>query len=194
MQRKELIVMKNKKVFAITSIALMSALVFVSSQFSINIPLAVGNTRLHMGNVFCLLSGLILGPIGGGLAAGIGSFLFDLSNPLYISSAPFTFVFKFLLAWVCGLVAYSRGKDGLSIRFNLLGGVLGSLTYMVLYLTKGFLENLLFLSTEAETALIMTAQKAAVSGINAVIAVVVAIPLGVALRKALDTSHLKPRL
>lgn len=186
--------MKSKKIFAITSIALMAALVFVSSQISINIPLAAGNTRLHMGNVFCLLSGLILGPIGGGLAAGIGSFLFDLTNPLYISSAPFTFAFKFLLACVCGLIAYTHGNDGLSIRFNLLGGILGSFTYVFLYLTKGLLENLLFLGTEMETALIMTTQKAAVSSINAVIAVVVAIPLGVALRKALDANHLNPRL
>ena len=43
-----------------------------------------------------------------GLAAGIGSALYDVLDPVYITSAPFTFVFKFLMAWVAGAAA---GKD-----------------------------------------------------------------------------------
>ena len=34
----------------------------------------------------------------GGFAAGIGSMFFDLTNPAYITSAPFTFAFKFVTA------------------------------------------------------------------------------------------------
>ena len=56
-------------------IGLLAALVFVSSLISFDIPLAGGDsTRIHLGNTFCLLAGLISGPVGGGLAAGIGSF------------------------------------------------------------------------------------------------------------------------
>ena len=72
-------------------------------MISVPIPVAIGDvTRIHLGNIFCLLSGLVLGPVGGGLAAGLGSALYDMTNPAYIASAPFTFAFKFMLAAVCG--------------------------------------------------------------------------------------------
>ena len=93
-------------------IGIMAALVYVTSAFlQINIPTAIGSTRLHMGNVMCLLSGLLLGGFQGGLAAGFGSVIFDLTNPLYIASAPFTFVFKFLMAFVCGVITHRTGKE-----------------------------------------------------------------------------------
>ena len=41
------------------------------------------------------LSGLLFGGISGGLASGIGGALYDLTNPLYITSAPVTFISKF---------------------------------------------------------------------------------------------------
>ena len=70
----------------ITLVGLMAAMVYVTSAFlQIPIPTAIGNTRLHMGNVMCQLSGLLLGPVLGGLAAGIGSAFFDLTNPAYIT-------------------------------------------------------------------------------------------------------------
>ena len=51
-------------------IGIMAALVYVTSAFlQIQIPTAIGSTRLHMGNVMCLLSGLLLGGFQGGLAA-----------------------------------------------------------------------------------------------------------------------------
>ena len=56
-----------------TSIGIMAAAVYVSSAFlQIPISTAIDNTRLHMGNVMCLLAGLLLGSWQGGLAAGIG--------------------------------------------------------------------------------------------------------------------------
>ncbi len=61
-----------------------------------------------MGNVLCLLSGMLLGPLQGGFAAGIGSMFFDLTNPAYITSAPFTFAFKFVMAWLCGKIVPGR--------------------------------------------------------------------------------------
>lgn len=168
-------------------IGLFAALVFVSSYLSIPIPTALDNTRLHLGNVFCLLSGFVLGALPGGLAAGIGSMFFDLLNPLYITSAPFTLVFKFLMAWVCGAIAYSGGRQGLNTKWNITAGVTGALTYVVLYLSKSFLSNVWFKRTEVETALIDVGMKAIASSTNAIIAVVVAIPLAVVIRKAVKT-------
>ena len=125
---------ENKMIYRVTLTAVFAALVFVSSMISVPIPVAIGDvTRIHLGNIFCLLSGFVLGPVGGGLAAGLGSALYDMTNPAYIASAPFTFVFKFLLAAVCGWAAYARGSRAENHGQNILAAIAGSATYMVLY-------------------------------------------------------------
>ncbi|MDE6128728.1 MAG: ECF transporter S component, partial [Lachnospiraceae bacterium] len=93
--------MKKKiTLMELSLISVMTAAVYVASAFlQIPVPTPIGSTRLHMGNVMCLLSGMLLGSWQGGLAAGLGSMLFDLTSPAYISSAPFTFLFKFLISW-----------------------------------------------------------------------------------------------
>ena len=69
--------MKKMTVRDITRIGIMAAAVYVASAFlQIPIPTAIGSTRLHMGNVMCLLSGMLLGAVPGGLAAGTGSMFF----------------------------------------------------------------------------------------------------------------------
>ena len=135
---------ENKMIYRVTLTAVFAALVFVSSMISVPIPVAIGDvTRIHLGNIFCLLSGFVLGPVGGGLAAGLGSALYDMTNPAYIASAPFTFVFKFLLAAVCGWAAYARGSRAENHGQNILAAIAGSATYMVLYLGKSFIEGML---------------------------------------------------
>lgn len=164
-----------------TLTGLMAAAVYVASAFlQIPIPTAIDNTRLHMGNVMCLLSGLLLGPWLGGLSAGIGSMFFDLTNPAYIASAPLTFLFKFLMAWVCGKIA-SLSRPRRSICF-LTGGLCGSVLYVILYLSKSFIEHYFVLRLPMEAVLLTLSQKAIVSGVNAVVAVCVAVPLGLSLR------------
>jgi len=95
-------------------IGVMAAIVFVSNYIQIKIPVGVNDvTRIHVANAFCLLAGIAMGPVHGGLAAGIGSALYDVLDPVYITSAPFTFAFKFLMAYVAGKVA---GKNHLDIK------------------------------------------------------------------------------
>ena len=170
----------------IAMVGVMAAAVYVASAFlQIPIPTAIDNTRLHMGNVMCLLSGLLLGPIQGGLAAGTGSMFFDLTNPAYITSAPFTFAFKFLMAWICGMFAF-RKKSGLSSHKRyIIGSVLGAFAYVLLYLSKSYIEHRFVLGLPLEAVMITLTQKAVVSRVNAVISVVVAVPLGIALRPAI---------
>lgn len=158
----------------------MTALVYLSSALlQIPISTAVGDTRLHMGNVMCLLSGLLLGSWQGGYAAGIGSMLFDLSNPAYISSAPFTYAFKFLMAWTCGKIAEQHQVDR-KIRF-FMGALSGSVLYIILYLSKSFIESKFILYLPMHAVILALSQKAAVSGVNAFIAVCVSVPLGLSL-------------
>jgi len=183
--------MKDKKpIFKIVIVGVFAALVFVSSMISIPIPVAIGSlTRIHLGNIFCLLSGFILGPIGGGLASGIGSALYDVTNPAYITSAPFTFVFKFALSFVCGLIAYSRGSAGKNIKKNILAAALGSITYIILHLGKSFIEGLL-LGNAVGAVLPSIIMRLGTSSMNAVIAVAVSVPLALVLRAALKKSDL----
>lgn len=176
--------MKKYTIRDITMIGVFAALVFAASWTQISIPTPIDNTRLHLGNVACLLSGLVLGPVPGGLAAGIGSMFFDFTNPLYIKDAAFTFLFKFLMAFVCGLI--SRGGGGENIKRNILAAICGAGLYVVLYLSKNFVESYFFLRVELETVMITLATKAAASGTNAVIAVIAAVPLSVAVKKALE--------
>ena len=76
-------VQDKKAIYRITLTAVFAALVFVSSMLSVPIPVAIGDvTRIHLGNIFCLLSGFVLGPLAGGLAAGLGSALYDLTLSL----------------------------------------------------------------------------------------------------------------
>ena len=164
-----------------TLTGLMAAAVYVASALlQLPIPTVIDNTRLHMGNVMCLLSGLLLGPWLGGLAAGVGSMFFDLTNPAYIASAPFTFLFKFLMAWVCGKIA-SLSRPKRSIRF-LASSLCGSVLYVFLYLSKSFIEHYFVLRLPMEAVLLTLSQKAIVSGANAVVAVCVAVLLGLSLQ------------
>lgn len=175
--------MKKITVKDITLIGIMAAAVYASSAFlQIPIPTAIGSTRLHMGNVMCLLSGMLLGATSGGLAAGIGSMFFDLTNPVYIMSAPFTFAFKFLMAWLCGNII-SKSKAKLKLRF-IGGGSAGAFLYVLLYISKTFIENRFVLGLPLEAAMLTVVQKSIVSSANAVIAVIVAVPLGLAMRPA----------
>ena len=185
---------ENKMIYRVTLTAVFAALVFVSSMLSVPIPVAIGDvTRIHLGNIFCLLSGFVLGPVGGGLAAGLGSALYDMTNPAYIASAPFTFVFKVLLAAVCGWAAYARGSRAENHGQNILAAIAGSATYMVLYLGKSFIEGML-LGSALVPVLLSVGTKAVTSSVNAVIAVVVSVPLCAAIRLALKKSHLLEKL
>ena len=81
----------KKKAFSlydIVMIGLMAAVVFVVTMFlSIRIPTPTGTTMIKLANAFVLLCGLLLGPVRGGLAAGIGSMIFDLMTPEYAPEA-----------------------------------------------------------------------------------------------------------
>ncbi|WP_322171264.1 ECF transporter S component [Acutalibacter caecimuris] len=184
----------KKNLYGVVFAGVFAALVFVSNYLSVPIPVAIGDvSRIHLGNIFCLFSGFMLGPIGGGLAAGIGSALYDLTNPAYIMSAPFTFLFKFLLAAVCGWIANAHGAHGEKHGQNILAAVCGSLVYMVLYLGKSFVQGLL-LGSAMEAVLVSVGTKLVTSSINAAIAVVISVPLYTVIQLALKKLRLSLKM
>ena len=167
---------------------LMGALVIVGTFISIPIPVLGDRTMIGLGNVFCILSGLLLGPVYGGLAAGVGSGVFDLVGG-WAASAPTTLINKFMMAFVCGAIAWSGRSEGRRLPRVIAGAVSGSLTYCVLYLFKSFVEAKLEGSAD-EAVAILLGTKAATTIVNAIIADVVAVPLALAIRRSLESNRM----
>lgn len=184
--------MNQKKKFTVYDmvvVGLMAAVVYVATSLRVEIPTPMGKTMIHMATVACLISGLLFGPVRGGLAGGIGSFFFDIFNG-WASSAPFTLVFKFVIGWLAGLI--TGGKKA-SIPRILLASAAGSYAYVVLYLSKDFIRDLL-LGGALETAIADISVKAVTSVSNGTLAIVVATLLAPALRAALERAGIMNRL
>ena len=92
--------------------AIFAALCYVAFAFlQIKIPVPGGDaTSIHAGNAFCALAALILGGGYGGLAGAVGMTIGDLLDPIYIVGAPKTFVLKFMIGLIVGLVAHRIAK------------------------------------------------------------------------------------
>lgn len=171
--------------------ALMAALTAAGSALRITMPLSIaGTTSFHLGNIICALSGILLGPWLGGLAAGLGSAIYDCFNPLYISEAWITFLFKGAYGLAAGLIAYAGHKKW-GYGKAVLATVAGAVAYAVLYLAKSFFYNGLFVSgLTPDAALVTVGLKLPATAFNAVIAIIAAPVLAVAIRKALEKNRL----
>ncbi|MGN1050948.1 MAG: ECF transporter S component, partial [Acutalibacteraceae bacterium] len=110
--------MRNKNIYSLCLSAVFAAVIFVATAF-LAFPLFAGYA--NFGDCFIILSGVILGPVYGPLASGIGAGLADLFAG-YGIYAPATFVIKGLMSlavygiyvllkkkkysiFVCGIVA-----------------------------------------------------------------------------------------
>lgn len=102
--------------------ALFAALSCVATM-SIRIPTPGTSGYIHPGDAIVILSGVILGPVWGFLAGGIGSALSDLIGGYFIY-LPITFVIKGLVALAAGLLYQKVGKNQKSRYIAvILGGV-----------------------------------------------------------------------
>ena len=168
---------------------LLAALTTVGSAIRITVPAdLVGTSSIHLGNIFCALSGVLLGPGLGGLAAGLGSAIYDMTNPIYISECWLTFLMKGAYALAAGLVfKYLPLKEYLR---DLLATTAGALTYALLYLGKSFLKAVVVSGLTADAALIATGAKLPATIFNMAVAMVVAPVLAKAIRRALQQNHI----
>jgi len=171
--------------------ALMAALVFWGSQMQIQIPAIVGFSRFHLGNIMCALSGLLLGPWWGGLAAGMGSALFDVMNPAYIAEAPITFVTKGLYGLVAGLVFVHVFRRKSNYATEAVSTICAAAAYIAIYLAKNFFYNSMLLAgLTASASWVAMLEKVPSALFNGSVAVIFAPILGVAINRALHTAHL----
>lgn len=170
---------------------LLAALTVVGSALRITLPLEIaGTTSFHLGNIICALSGILLGPWLGGLASGLGSAIYDMTNPLYISECWITFLFKGAYGLAAGLVIRA-GKNEFGYGKSIIATAAGAVTYAVLYLAKSYFYSGLFLNgLTPDAALLTVVGKLPATIFNAVVAIIFAPVLAVAIRKALDKNHL----
>lgn len=181
----------SNAIYRIAAIGVLTAMVFAANFLSI----PIGDiTRIHFGNVFCVLSGLLLGPIPGGLCAGLGGFFYDLFNPLYAAEAPITFVIKFVLGALVGAIAHSGKSFGQNHMKNIVGAVVGSLGYVFVYLLKNFIYEYYLLRNPVETVMTKLTIKGASSLVNGMTAVIVALILLPVFSKAMKTSGIYQKL
>ncbi|MBR2823303.1 MAG: ECF transporter S component [Clostridia bacterium] len=123
----------NASLLRLVFAAVLAAMVYLVTMF--RFPLL--GSKVHFANAVCLLSGLLLGPVWGGFAAGMGSALYDLM--LYnegIINLLITFVSKFAMAWVCGKLYNGAEEKKVDTPRLILACVAGALTYVVLYMLK----------------------------------------------------------
>ena len=159
-------------VVTLTFTAMMAAMVYVVTLF--RFPLL--GSKVHFANAVCLLGGLLLGPVQGGLAAGLGSALYDaIAGGYDLINVLITFVSKFAMGWVCGMVAFAaRGEKGDRIDRTLAACVAGALTYVALYMLKTFIYQKFVYGFPMDAVWATMVSKLIPSLINAAAAVVAA--------------------
>ena len=183
----------TKIVFA----GVMAAIICVITTF--RIPL--GQSKVHFANSMYLLSGLLLGPVWGGTAAGLGSAIYDVLLGGYsFFDALITFVSKFAMAWVTGILfrtwVLKKGEKNWKEELLplVIACVIGALTYVALYMLKTWLFKLYVEPVPVETIPGVMVAKLVPSLINAAFAVVTAPIFYHAVRPALKAGGILKKL
>lgn len=184
--------MKSQKISTkrIVLAALMAALTVVGSALRIKLPSPIlGTNAFHLGNIFCALSGILLGPGLGGVAAGLGSAIYDMFDPMYIAECWLTFLMKGTYGLVTGLIVWN-GKKTFSYAKTTLATTAGALTYAALYLAKNYFKGIWVKGLVPMASAIALIDKIPSTVFNAIVAILFAPMLANAIRAGLKKNHL----
>lgn len=190
--------MKNNQLYKLTVTGLMAALCYVAFTYiQIPIPVPGGDTvALHIGNAFCVLAALLLGGVYGGLAGSIGMTIADLLNPAYVTSAPKTFILKFLIGLIAGFVAHKIAhitKDHSKkyvFKWSLIASVCGLGFNVIADPIFGYFYKNYILGVPSPAAKIMSTWAGGVTAVNAVVGTIVVVIVYNALRPILKKAGL----
>ena len=189
---------KNDTLLKWTQTALLAALCFVTFTFlQIKIPMPGGDaTSLHIGNAFCVLAALLLGGGYGGLAGAVGMTIADLLDPVYIVSAPKTFVLKLGIGLITGFVAHRIAKIGTSrdsryiFKWSVIASVCGLAFNVVFDPLVGYFYKMYVLGQPQEMASVLAKWSTATTFVNAVVSVILVALLYNVLRPAIEKAGL----
>ena len=180
--------------------ALMAALSYVVFTFlQIKITLPGGDaTSIHLGNAVCVLGALLLGGVLGGLGGAIGMTIGDLLDPVYIIYAPKTFILKFCIGLITGIIAHRCGKitktnDRKKIfKWTLLASICGLGFNVIFDPLVGYYYKLWIMGKPA--AELTLAWNVAATSINAVTSTIASVVIYMPVRTALIRSGLFEKL
>lgn len=112
-------------------LAIMTALTAVATLVFI-VPFPSTQGYFNLGDALVMLSGLLLGPVGGFIAGGGGSAIADLM--VYPVFAPITLVAKGCEGLLVGLLTRRVRQSAKVTLWDLLGVILGSVAMLLGYL------------------------------------------------------------
>lgn len=153
-------------------------------------------TSIHIGNAFCVLAALLLGGGYGGLAGAVGMTIADLMDPIYIVGAPKTFVLKFCIGLITGLVAHQIGKIGESndkryiMKWSIIASVCGLGFNVIFDPLVGYFYKQIILGQPQEMASVLAKWSTATTFVNAVVSTFLVVILYSVLRPALGKAGL----
>ena len=102
-------------------------------------PIPITDGYIHLGDAFVILSGLILGPVNGAIAGGLGAALTDILGG-YAHYAPVTLVIKAVMAVGVWAVYYRLLKNKKSIILKcLIAGLVAAFLNVAGYLTYEYI-------------------------------------------------------
>lgn len=179
-------------------IAALSYVVFTFLQIKILIPGTSDATSIHLGNAVCVLGALLLGGPLGGIGGAIGMTIGDLLDPVYILSAPKTFLLKLCIGLVTGAVAHNLGRlsgcqnTKTAFRWSLTAAVCGLGFNMIFDPVFSYFYKLIILGKPiAELTLL---PNITTTSINAVTSTIVSVAVYNALRPALKKAGMLPAI
>lgn len=189
---------RNEKVLKWAQTALLAALCFVTFTFlQIKIPMPGGDaTSLHIGNAFCVLAALLLGGGYGGLAGAVGMTIADIIDPVYIVSAPKTFVLKLCIGLITGLVAHKIAKIGQStdqkyiFKWSVIASICGLGFNVIFDPLVGYFYKQIVLGQPQEMASVLAKWSTMTTFVNAVVSVILVAIIYNVLRPALAKAGL----
>ena len=189
---------RKQTVIKLAQTALLAALCFVSFTFlQIKIPMPGGDaTSLHIGNAFCVLAALLLGGVYGGLAGAIRMTIADILDPIYIVGAPKTFILKFCIGLIVGLVAHRIAKINEStdkkyvFRWSLIASIAGLGFNVIADPLVGYFYKQYILGQPQQMAEVLAKWSTATTFVNAVVSTVLVAVLYNVLRPVLLKSGL----
>lgn len=101
--------MGDNKIKKMTTSALFMALTCIATML-IKLPTPGTSGYVHLGDAFVILSGILLGPIYGTVAGGIGSALADLLGGYFVY-VPITLIVKALMAFGVAIIYHKLAKN-----------------------------------------------------------------------------------
>ena len=145
---------------------------------------------------YIIMAALLIGGVYGGLSGAIGMGIADLMDPVYITGAPKTFVLKFCIGLITGLVAHKIAKINEStdkkyvFKWSVIASVAGLAFNVVADPIVGYFYKQYILGQPQELAQALAKMSAVATLFNAVVSVILVAVIYNAVRPVLIKSHL----